>query len=120
MYMYIAETVRGLLPMMEYYGVASAEEVMVDNLADRLRIEMTTAGAVSAAPCLIGAWTRKLDTISTQLIDAASARQFLRCRSEALSKAFLLTPRDTDVSWSLRNPEAGSLGDDQPKLREEK
>ena len=65
MYMYIAETVRSLLPMMEYYGVASAEEVMVDNLADRLRIEMTTAGAVSAAPCLIGAWTRKLDTIST-------------------------------------------------------
>jgi hypothetical protein len=65
MYMYIAETVRSLLPMMEYHGVASAEEVMVDNLADRLRIEMTTAGAVSAAPCLIGAWTRKLDTIST-------------------------------------------------------
>jgi hypothetical protein len=45
MYMYIAETVRSLLPMMEYDGVASAEEVMVDNLADRLRIEMTTAGA---------------------------------------------------------------------------
>jgi Methyltransferase domain len=54
MYLYIAETVRSLLRMMEYYGVASAEEVMVDNLADRLRIEMTTAGAVSAAPCLIG------------------------------------------------------------------
>jgi hypothetical protein len=53
------------------------------------------------------------------LIDAASARQFLRCRSEALTKAFLLTPRDTDVSWSLRNPEAGSLGDDQSKRREE-
>jgi hypothetical protein len=45
--------------MMEYYGVASEEEVMVDHLADRLRIEMTTAGTVCAAPCLIGAWTRK-------------------------------------------------------------
>jgi len=32
-----------------------------------------------------------------------------------LRKAFLLTPRDTDVSWSLRNPEAGRLADDQPK-----
>ena len=65
MYRYIAETVRSLLPMMEHYGVASAEEVMVDNLADRLRIEMTTAGTVCATPCLIGAWTRKLETIST-------------------------------------------------------
>ena len=26
-------------------------------------------------------------------------------RSEALTKAFLLTPRDTDVSWSLRIPQ---------------
>jgi SAM-dependent methyltransferase len=65
MYKYIAETVRSLLPMMEHYGVASAQEVMVDNLADRLRIEMTAAGTVCATPCLIGAWTRKLETIST-------------------------------------------------------
>jgi hypothetical protein len=44
----------------------------------------------------------------------------LPCRSEALTKAFPLTPRDTDVSWSLRNPEAGRLLDDQSKTREEK
>ena len=31
---------------------------------------------------------------------------FFGCRSEALTKVFLLTPRDTDVSWSLRNPAA--------------
>ena len=65
MYKYIAETVRSLLPMMELYRVASAQEVMVDNLADRLRIEMTAAGTICATPCLIGAWTRKLETIST-------------------------------------------------------
>lgn len=59
MYRYIAETMRSLLPMMEHYGVASAEEVMVDDLADRLRIEMIAAGTVCATPCLIGAWTRK-------------------------------------------------------------
>jgi SAM-dependent methyltransferase len=58
MYRHIAETVRSLLPMMEYYGVASAQEVMVDNLADRLRVEMTASGTVCATPCLIGAWTR--------------------------------------------------------------
>jgi SAM-dependent methyltransferase len=57
MYTHIAETVRSLLPMMEHYGVASAEEVNVDNLAERLRVEMTTAGTVCATPVLIGAWT---------------------------------------------------------------
>ena len=57
MYRHIAETVRSLLPMMERYGVASAEEVMVDNLADRLRADMTAAGTVCATPVLIGAWT---------------------------------------------------------------
>ena len=62
MYRHIAETVRSLLPMIERYGVASAEEVMVDNLADRLRTEMTAAGTVCATPCLIGAWTRKLES----------------------------------------------------------
>jgi hypothetical protein len=34
---------------------------MVDNLADRLRIEITAAGTVCATPCTIGAWIRKLD-----------------------------------------------------------
>jgi SAM-dependent methyltransferase len=62
MYRHIAETVRSLLPMIESYGVASADEVMVDNLADRLRMEMTAAGTVCATPCLIGAWTRKLES----------------------------------------------------------
>ena len=37
--------------MMEQYGVASAEEVKVENLADRLRIEITAAGTVCATPC---------------------------------------------------------------------
>jgi len=37
--------------MMEQYQVASAEEVKVENLADRLRIEITAAGTVCATPC---------------------------------------------------------------------
>jgi|HubBroStandDraft_2_1064218.scaffolds.fasta_scaffold413461_2 hypothetical protein len=40
-YKRIAETARSLLPKMERYGVASAEEVMADSLIDRLREEMT-------------------------------------------------------------------------------
>jgi SAM-dependent methyltransferase len=59
---HIAETVRSLLPMIERYGVASAAEVMVDSLADRLRMEMAAAGTVCATPCLIGAWAHKLDS----------------------------------------------------------
>jgi hypothetical protein len=31
---------------------------MVDNLADRLRVEITAAGTVCVTPVLIGAWTR--------------------------------------------------------------
>ena len=37
--------------MMEPYGVASAEEVKVENLADHLRIEITAAATVCATPC---------------------------------------------------------------------
>jgi hypothetical protein len=38
MYGHIAETVRSLLPMMELQGIASAEEVMVESLAERLKM----------------------------------------------------------------------------------
>jgi hypothetical protein len=40
----------GQYQMMEQYGVAWAEEVKVENLADRLRIEITAAGTVCATP----------------------------------------------------------------------
>jgi hypothetical protein len=36
-YAYVADTVRSLLPMLEAMGAATAEEVQVDTLADRLR-----------------------------------------------------------------------------------
>lgn len=58
-YQDIAETVRNLLPVMEHYGVALAEEVIVDSLTDRLRRQMTAVGTVCETPVLIGAWTRK-------------------------------------------------------------
>ena len=41
----------GQYQMMEQYGVTSAEEVKVENLADHLRIEITAAGTVCATPC---------------------------------------------------------------------
>jgi hypothetical protein len=41
-------------------------------------------------------------------------------RSDALAEAFLLTPRDTERSWSPRNPEAVCLAGDQFKKTGEK
>jgi hypothetical protein len=46
-----ADDFLGQYQMMEQYGVASAEEVKVENLADHLRIEITAAGTVCATPC---------------------------------------------------------------------
>jgi len=63
-YRYLAQTVRSLLPMMERYGVASAEEVMVESFADRLQAEVTAAEAILVTPCLVGAWTRRIESFS--------------------------------------------------------
>jgi ubiquinone/menaquinone biosynthesis C-methylase UbiE len=63
-YRYLAQIVRSLLPTMERYGVASAEEVMVESFADRLQAEVTAAEAILVTPCLVGAWTRKLKSLS--------------------------------------------------------
>ena len=58
-YKYGAYTISSLLPMMERLGVATAEEVDVDTLADRLRDEMVAGGGVTMSSAVIGAWTRK-------------------------------------------------------------
>jgi len=57
-YDWIAESVRSMLPLIERFGVASASEVDVDTLADRLRAETVAADAVGKGPDLVSAWTR--------------------------------------------------------------
>lgn len=56
---YVAETMRSLLPMLERFGAASAAEVDVDTLADRLRAEAGDLDAVQILPPVIGAWARR-------------------------------------------------------------
>jgi ubiquinone/menaquinone biosynthesis C-methylase UbiE len=56
-YDYVAETLRSLLPLMEQVGVATAEEVEVDTLAERLRGEALASSACIMLPPLVGAWT---------------------------------------------------------------
>jgi SAM-dependent methyltransferase len=58
-YAYVADTIRSLLPMLEQMGAATAEEVGVDTLADRLRAEVVDQRGVQMLPIVVGAWARK-------------------------------------------------------------
>lgn len=58
-YEFAAGTVRTLLPLMERFGIATAEEVGVETLAGRLREEMVASGGVGKPPELVSAWARK-------------------------------------------------------------
>jgi hypothetical protein len=58
-YKWTAQTVRSLLPMMERLGVATAQEVEIETLADRLRDEVVAGGGVMISPAMVGAWTCK-------------------------------------------------------------
>lgn len=57
-YDYLAETVRSLLPRIEALGVASAAQVGVDTLAQRLRARCVEGGRCIFYPRMVGAWAR--------------------------------------------------------------
>lgn len=56
-YAILAGVTRSLLPVMERFGIATAAEVDIDTLADRLRDAVVTAGSGWLTPVLTGAWT---------------------------------------------------------------
>jgi hypothetical protein len=56
----VAETVRSLLPVMKKLNVATAAEVDIATLAQRIRDEVVAAKGVVLSPGLIGSWARKL------------------------------------------------------------
>ena len=58
-YQWVADAVRATLPLILKFGIASAEEVGMDTLADRLREEVVSQGGVARLPALVSAWTRK-------------------------------------------------------------
>ena len=58
-YRWMAQITRSILPLMEQLGVASAEEIDVETLQERLRDEVAGSGGVVAMPTLMGAWARK-------------------------------------------------------------
>jgi ubiquinone/menaquinone biosynthesis C-methylase UbiE len=59
-YELVAEVSRSLLPVMEKLKIATATEVDVASLAQRLRDEVVAAKGVVLSPGLIGSWSRKL------------------------------------------------------------
>jgi hypothetical protein len=58
-YAYLAGIVRSVLPLLEKLGVATAEEVDVDTLENRLRQERMSSGGVVALQMVVGAAARK-------------------------------------------------------------
>jgi len=54
-----AEVVRSLLPVMEKLQIATATEVNIASLEQRMRDEVVAAKGVALSPGLIGAWSRK-------------------------------------------------------------
>jgi SAM-dependent methyltransferase len=57
-YAWAADSLRSMLPLTLQLGVATAEEVDIDTLADRLQAETVAHGGVIKTPDLVGAWTR--------------------------------------------------------------
>lgn len=57
-YDHLASLVRGLLPLIVQGGIATAEEVAIDTLAQRLREEVVSQRAVVMGLSLVSAWTR--------------------------------------------------------------
>lgn len=54
----LTNTLRAILPLSESLGVATAEEVGIDTLEQRIRDALRDAKATMSSPQLIGAWAR--------------------------------------------------------------
>jgi 2-polyprenyl-3-methyl-5-hydroxy-6-metoxy-1,4-benzoquinol methylase len=57
-YQIVAQVVKSLLPVMEKLCIANEKEIQIETLAQRLRDEVLSRGAVIVLPPLVGAWTR--------------------------------------------------------------
>jgi hypothetical protein len=53
-----ANVMRGVLPLMERFGITTAAELELDTLAERLQNELRAANGIVISPPMIGAWTR--------------------------------------------------------------
>ncbi len=56
-YRYLADLIRSVVPMIEFEGVATADEIDVDTLEHRLRRDVEASEATVAFPAIVSAWT---------------------------------------------------------------
>ena len=49
---------RGVLPLMERFGIATAADLAPETLADRLQAELRAANGIVILPPMISAWAR--------------------------------------------------------------
>ena len=57
-YSYVANSFRSVVPLLEHYGIATAEEVDIDTIPQRVRAEIVAAKRPVVIPPHIGAWAR--------------------------------------------------------------
>ncbi len=55
-YEHLTDTVRVLLPLILQFEIATAEEIGIETLTERLREEIVSRGAVARMPSLVSAW----------------------------------------------------------------
>jgi len=55
---FFAETLRGVLPALERHGIATAAQIEIATLAQRMRQEAFEAGGHAFLPLLVGDWAR--------------------------------------------------------------
>ena len=53
-----ANVMRGVLPLMEQFGITTAAELAPDTLADRLQDELRAPNGIVISPPMMGAWAR--------------------------------------------------------------
>jgi len=58
-YEILADTIQSLLPAMERLGIATATEVNLPSLAERMREEVMARNGIAFSPALMGAWSRE-------------------------------------------------------------
>ena len=59
-YSYVANSFQSVLPLLEHYGIATAEEVDVDTIPQRVRDEIVASKRPAIIPPHIGAWARTM------------------------------------------------------------
>ena len=85
-YKLLAEAVRSLAPTLEKSNIASAAQVKIDTLADRMRTEVSAKRAITMSYGLVGAWARKPFTQHSNIISLEPARPKLRKRKHPNNK----------------------------------